>query len=159
MPPNAKQTLYNTLVDRLDALIGGEGNLIARAANTAALLFHSLPELNWAGFYFLADKQLVLGPFQGKPACLRIPLGKGVCGTAAGRRETIVVQNVREFPGHIACDCRSNSEIVVPIENHGKLIAVLDLDSPQIGRFDTDDKAGLQRVVEVFTAGIEADSA
>ncbi|MEE9603020.1 MAG: GAF domain-containing protein, partial [Thermoguttaceae bacterium] len=102
---------------------------------------------------------LVLGPFQGKPACLRIPLGKGVCGTAADKRETVVVQNVHEFPGHIACDCRSNSEIVVPIGNHGKLIAVLDLDSPQIGRFDADDKAGLQRVVEVFTAGIEADSA
>ena len=155
MPRNAKQELYDTLVSQLDALIGGEDDPIARAANTAALLYHSLPDLNWAGFYFLRDEQLVLGPFQGKPACLRITLGKGVCGTAARERRTLVVDNVHEFPGHIACDCCSKSEVVVPIIVDGNLLGVLDVDSPLLARFDTDDKAGLERIAEVFAAGVK----
>ena len=150
MPRDAKQRSYDTLAAELKALIGGEDDRTARAANTAALLFGSLPELNWAGFYFLRGEQLVLGPFQGKPACLRIPLGKGVCGTAAERRETVVVADVHQFPGHIACDSASRSEIVVPIVADGQLIGVLDLDSPLPGRFDEQDQVGLEKLVDIF---------
>ena len=124
-------------------------------ANTTALIWHSLPDLNWAGFYRLVEGALVLGPFHGRPACVRITLGKGVCGTAAARRETVLVPNVHEFPGHIVCDSDSNSEIVVPLIKDGRLLGVLDLDSPKLGRFDAVDQAGLERLIEVFVAGID----
>src|SRR5687767_4928255 len=114
------------------------------------MIYHSLPDLNWAGFYFLKGEQLVLGPFQGQPACVRIEVGKGVCGTSALKRETVIVPNVHEFPGHIACDSASNSEIVLPVINEGRLIGVLDLDSPKFARFDDEDAAGLARVVDLF---------
>ena len=142
--------LYQELAEQARALLEGETDLIANAANLAALIYHSLPDLNWAGFYFLKGEQLVLGPFQGQPACVRIEVGKGVCGTSAFKRETVIVPNVHEFPGHIACDSASNSEIVVPVINEGRLIGVLDLDSPKFARFDDEDAAGLARVVDLF---------
>jgi GAF domain-containing protein len=123
---------------------------LANAANLSALLYHSLPDLNWAGFYLLRAGELVLGPFQGKVACVRIPLGQGVCGTAAQRRETIVVPDVHAFPGHIACDAASRSEIVLPLLHNGRLSGVLDLDSPIPERFDRDDAAGLEALVDLF---------
>ncbi len=129
------------LLETLDALLAGEHDLVANAANTAALLFHTLGRVNWAGFYFLRNGELVLGPFQGRVACVRIPLGRGVCGTAAARRETIVVPDVHLFPGHIACDAASRSEIVVPLVRDGMLLGVLDIDSPVPGRFSADDTA------------------
>ena len=119
----------------------------------AALLYQALPGLNWAGFYFMRDGGLVLGPFQGKVACIRIPVGKGVCGTAAAKRETIVVPDVEKFPGHIACDHASRSEIVVPLLKEGRLFGVLDLDSPNLARFDNEDEAGLQEAVRLLLAG------
>jgi len=149
-----KIELYNRLAAQLSSLLAGERDLIANAANFAALVFHSLPDLNWAGFYFLKDDELVLGPFQGQPACVRIKLGQGVCGAAAAKRATVVVPNVHEFPGHIACDSASNSEIVVPIVKDSELIGVLDLDSPSVGRFDDDDRAGLEQLVKVFVESI-----
>jgi GAF domain-containing protein len=145
-----KQDLFDALTAQLQALLAGETNFLANSANTASLLYHSLPEINWVGFYFLKDGQLVLGPFHGRPACTRIALGKGVCGTAAAEQKTIIVPNVHEFPGHIACDCASASEIVVPIIVGHRLIGVLDVDSPTFGRFDAEDRDGLQRVVKVF---------
>jgi GAF domain-containing protein len=145
-----KAELYASLAAQLRSLLAGERDSVANMANFAALLFHSLPDLNWSGFYLLKGEQLVLGPFQGKPACIRIPLGEGVCGTAAARRETILVANVHEFPGHIACDSVSNSEIVVPVMNDDTLIGVLDLDSPSFARFDEDDAKGLNGLVEIF---------
>lgn len=149
---NSKAQLYKNLAQQLSSLLEGEEDLIANAANFSSLLFHSLPDINWAGFYFLKDRQLVLGPFQGKPACVRIELGKGVCGTAAQLEQTVVVANVHEFPGHIACDSMSNSEIVVPFTKDGRVLGVLDLDSPLIGRFDDADARGLNDVIAVFTA-------
>ena len=146
----SKLELYENLVPQLRSLLAGERDFIANAANFASLLYHSLPELNWAGFYLLKDKELVLGPFQGKPACVRIAVGKGVCGVAAAQRETVIVPNVHEFPGHIACDSASNSEIVVPLQKDGRLLGVLDLDSPQFARFDDEDAEGLNKLVEVF---------
>jgi len=146
----SKLELYQNLVQQLRSLLAGERDFIANAANFASLLYHSLPELNWAGFYLLQDKELVLGPFQGKPACVRIGVGKGVCGVAAAQRETVIVPNVHEFPGHIACDSASNSEIVVPLEKAGRLLGVLDLDSPLFARFDDEDAEGLNGLVEVF---------
>jgi len=128
--------------------------MIANAANCAALLYHALPDLNWAGFYFLKEGQLVLGPFQGSPACVRIEVGKGVCGTAAELRQTIVVDNVHEFPGHIACDSASNAEIVVPLIRDGVLLGVLDLDSPSLARFDDEDARGLNEVAEIFLSSL-----
>jgi GAF domain-containing protein len=152
----SKPELYKNLISQLGALVEQERDRIANAANTASLIFHTLPELNWAGFYFIEDDELLLGPFQGKPACTRIPVGKGACGKAARELKTIVVENVRNFPGHIACDDASNSEIVVPLLNEqGRLIGVLDLDSPLCGRFDADDRAGLEQLVEVFVAATE----
>jgi GAF domain-containing protein len=148
----SKPELYQHLAAQLRALIEGEKDFIANAANFAALLYHSLPDLNWAGLYLLKDGELVLGPFQGKPACVRIAVGKGVCGTAALLRETVVVQNVHEFPGHIACDEASNSEIVVPIINNESLFGVLDLDSPKLARFTDEDAEGLNEVVKIFVA-------
>jgi L-methionine (R)-S-oxide reductase len=150
-----KPALYAGLNQQLTALLAGERDFIANAANTAALIWHSLPDLNWAGFYRLVGGALVLGPFQGKPACVRIPLGQGVCGTAAIRGKTVLVPNVHSFPGHIACDAASNSEIVVPLIKDDRLLGVLDLDSPKPGRFDALDQEGLERLVELFVAGTD----
>jgi L-methionine (R)-S-oxide reductase len=145
-----KGETYAELAAQLRALVEGEDDLIANAANFSALLFHTLPDLNWAGFYLLKGGELVLGPFQGKPACVRIPVGGGVCGTAAAARRTVLVANVHEFPGHIACDSASNSEIVVPLIKGEELYGVLDLDSPSLGRFDEEDAEGLELLVEIF---------
>ena len=142
-----KPALYQELVRELAALIDGEDDTIANLANASALLYQSLPDLNWAGFYLLKNGGLIVGPFQGKPACVRIAIGKGVCGTAAQRRETVLVTDAHEFPGHIACDAASNSEIVVPMIRNGELLGVLDLDSPKRARFDADDQAGLEKFV------------
>ncbi|WP_156257008.1 GAF domain-containing protein [Sandarakinorhabdus oryzae] len=139
-----KPDQYAQLNQQLALLIGDERDFVANMANMAALLFHQLPDLNWAGFYLMKEGELVLGPFQGKPACIRIPLGRGVCGTAAATRETQVVPDVHAFPGHIACDADSRSEIVVPLIKDGVVVGVLDLDSPRPGRFDEDDRAGLE---------------
>lgn len=147
-PPTSKADLYAQLGRSLRALIEGEGDLIANLANTSSLLYHSLPDINWVGFYLLKQGELVVGPFQGKPACVRIPLGKGVCGAAAARRTTIVVPNVHEFDGHIACDSASNSEIVVPMLRGAHLMGVLDVDSPKLARFDEEDRVGLESIVE-----------
>ena len=130
----------DALLETLEAVFSGERDLIANAANMAALLFQTLPDVNWAGFYFLRDADLVLGPFQGRVACVRIPLGRGVCGTAAQERRTIVVPDVHEFPGHIACDAASRSEIVVPLLQGDTLLGVLDIDSPIVDRFSDDDR-------------------
>jgi L-methionine (R)-S-oxide reductase len=150
-----KAERYRELNSQLAALLTGESDGLANAANTAALLWQGLPDLNWAGFYFLRDGELVLGPFQGKVACVRIALGRGVCGTAAQKRETIVVPDVEKFPGHIACDHASRSEIVVPLIKDGKLIGVLDLDSPIADRFDEADAAGLAATAKIFLDGSE----
>ena len=147
---SSKPELYKQLVAELAALIEGEPDATANFANAAALLYHSLPQLNWSGFYLLKGGELVVGPFQGRPACVRIPLGKGVCGTAAANRRSIVVPNVHEFSGHIACDSASNSEIVVPMLKGNELVGVLDLDSPQFSRFDEQDREGLEAVVRVL---------
>jgi GAF domain-containing protein len=150
-----KQEAYASLAAQLRSLFADERDLIANAANLSSLLYHSLPDLNWTGFYLLKGDELVLGPFQGKPACVRIGLGSGVCGTAAQRRETIMVDNVHDFPGHIACDSASNSEIVVPLVVGERLIGVLDLDSPSLSRFDDIDAAGLNELVEIFVGATD----
>src|SRR6185369_6224048 len=139
----SKADLYRELAGQLSGLLAGERDLIANAANFSSLIFQSLPDLNWAGFYFAKDGELVLGPFQGQPACVRIKFGQGVCGAGAAKCETVIVPNVHEFPGHIACDSASNSEIVVPLLKNGKLLGVLDLDSPVVARFDAEDAHGL----------------
>ena len=149
-----KEDLYATLARQLRVLLAGEHDFIANAANCSALLYHSLPDVNWVGFYLYKEGELVLGPFQGHPACVRIALGKGVCGTAAELKQTLVVENVHEFPGHIACDSASNSEIVVPLIKRGRLIGVLDLDSPSLARFDDEDARGLNSVAEIFVAAL-----
>jgi L-methionine (R)-S-oxide reductase len=145
-----KPELYDGLASELAALIAGEPDLVANAANMAALVYHALPEINWAGFYFTRDRQLVLGPFQGKPACIRIPWGDGVCGAAAARGASIVVPDVDAFPGHIACDTASRAELVVPLLAAGRVVGVFDLDSPRLGRFDDDDRIGCEKLVAVF---------
>ncbi len=150
-----KRATYSLLGKQLEALLHGERDFIANCANTAALLWHSLPDLNWAGFYRLAGDELILGPFQGKPACVRIRMGKGVCGTAAATRKPVLVPNVHEFPGHIACDHASNSEIVIPLVKNGDLLGVLDLDSPKLARFDALDQAGLENCLAVLLAASE----
>jgi L-methionine (R)-S-oxide reductase len=147
-----KRGAYDELVDQLSAMIAGESDLVANTANMAALIYHGLPELNWAGLYFARDGELVLGPFQGRPACVRIAWGKGACGTAASRGKAIVVPDVDEFPGHIACDAASRSELVVPLVAGGRVVGVLDLDSPRRGRFDDEDRAGCERLVSVLLA-------
>ncbi|UCD91518.1 MAG: GAF domain-containing protein [Desulfobacterales bacterium] len=134
----------------MERLLSDERDFIANAANFCSLIYYTLPDLNWAGWYIYKDGELVLGPFQGKPACVRIALGKGVCGSAAKAKKTIVVENVHEFPGHIACDPRSKSEIVIPILKENELIGVLDLDSPIQNRFDSDDQFGLETLVKCF---------
>jgi L-methionine (R)-S-oxide reductase len=153
-----KTELYSQLATQLRALLEGETDFIANAANFSSLLYHSLPDVNWAGLYLLKDGELVLGPFQGRPACVRIATGKGVCGTAAEQRQTILVDNVHEFPGHIACDSASNSEIVVPLIAHDQLLGVLDLDSPLFGRFDDEDAKGLNELAEVFVDAVHKAS-
>ncbi|SAL41052.1 GAF domain-containing protein [Caballeronia telluris] len=151
-----KPAFYDELAMQARALFAGESNRIANAANFSALLYHALPDLNWAGFYFMTDGELVVGPFQGKPACVRIALGRGVCGRAAQTRETQLVPDVRAFPDHIACDAASRSEIVVPLQTSaGELIGVLDIDSPQLARFDDEDRQGLEALARLFVASIE----
>jgi L-methionine (R)-S-oxide reductase len=147
-----KAEAYAALEIQLRALLHGENDFIANCANTAALLWHSLPDLNWAGFYRLVDDELVLGPFLGKPACVRIKIGNGVCGTAAAQRKIILVPDVEKFPGHIACDAASRSEIVVPLVKAGRLLGVLDLDSPKLNRFDAQDKTGLEKIAAILVA-------
>jgi L-methionine (R)-S-oxide reductase len=150
-----KRAAYDALVRDLSHLLEGERDLVANAAQTAALVGHALPDLNWAGFYFLKDGELVVGPFQGLPACVRIALDRGVCGAAASRRASIVVPDVHAFPGHIACDARSRSELVVPILAGGTLRGVFDMDSPTPARFDDRDREGVERLVEVFAAATD----
>lgn len=147
-----KPAFYQACQRQLAAVLHGESDWVANLAQASALLMQVLPDLNWAGFYLLRGEELVLGPFQGKVACVRIPLGKGVCGTAAARRATVVVPDVHAFPGHIACDSASNSEIVVPLLKDGRLLGVLDLDSPKKGRFDADDARGLEQAVAIILA-------
>ena len=145
-----KPELYRDLSRQLSALLAGERDLIANAANTAALIYHGLPDLNWAGFYFRAGVELVLGPFQGKSACVRIPIGTGVCGTAAERAETVLVPDVHDFSGHIACDPNSRSELVVPLVDADTVLGVLDLDSPLLARFDEIDREGCEQLATLF---------
>ncbi|HWB10891.1 MAG TPA: GAF domain-containing protein [Pirellulales bacterium] len=152
---NEPTTLWTKLLADQRALVGDEGDFLANMANCAALLFYGLDDVNWAGFYLLKQGQLVLGPFQGRPACVRIDLGRGVCGTAAARRETIVVRDVHRFEGHIACDERSRSEVVVPLMAQENLLGVLDLDSPRLGRFDSEDARGLEEFVRVLLTSSE----
>jgi L-methionine (R)-S-oxide reductase len=147
-----KAKLYREIAEQLAALLAGEANLIANAANAAALIYHGLPDLNWVGFYFSDGGELVLGPFQGRPACVRMPIGKGVCGAAAARAETVLVPDVHEFPGHIACDPVSRSELVVPLIKADGVLGVLDLDSPLLARFDEVDRAGCEQLVAQFLA-------
>jgi len=149
-----KPRLYEELAVQASAMLEGEKDPVANAANLASLIWHILPDLNWAGFYFLKDRELVVGPFQGKPACVRIALGKGVCGTAAAKRATVVVPNVHEFDGHIFCDSSSNSEIVVPLLDGSRLLGVLDLDSPKLARFDDADRAGLELIAAIWVKSL-----
>lgn len=153
----SKAELYQGLLDAATALLEGELDHIANAANLSAAIFHTLPDLNWAGFYFFDGRELVVGPFQGKPACVRIALDRGVCGAAARTREIQIVADVHAFPGHIACDSASNSEIVLPLVSAtGQLVGVLDLDSPLHGRFDLADAKGLQKVADLYVASLRA---
>lgn len=151
----SKSEFYRQLAAQLSSLLAGERDLIANAANFASVIFHALPDLNWAGFYFLKSDELVLGPFQGRPACVRIAMGQGVCGAAAAKCVTTIVPNVHEFSGHIACDSASNSEIVVPLMKEGRLIGVFDLDSPSLGRFDNEDGIGLNQLLSVLIESSE----
>ena len=151
----SKREHYADLVQQARGILAGERDLIANAANFGALIYHSLPQLNWAGFYLYDGTELVVGPFQGKPACIRIALGRGVCGTAAQTRETQLVRDVNAFAGHIACDAASQSEIVVPLINaDGSLLGVWDVDSPLVGRFDEDDHHGMAALCEAFMASL-----
>ncbi|MBB3588349.1 GAF domain-containing protein [Sphingomonas sp. BK481] len=150
----SKAELYRDLLAALDALTVDERDPIANMANAAALVWEYLPDLNWAGFYRAVEGELVLGPFQGKVACIRIAMGKGVCGTAAAERTTLLVEDVHAFPGHIACDAASRSELVVPVVSDGRLIGVLDLDSPEPARFDAEDAAGCEALVALLASRI-----
>jgi len=147
-----KQEFYRELAAQLEALLAGESDPIANAANTSALLFQMMPDLNWAGFYIMRSGELVLGPFQGKPACVRIPVGKGVCGAAVAQGKSMLVEDVHAFPGHIACDAASRSELVVPLHGRDGVIGVIDLDSPSPARFDADDQAGIERIAAIWLA-------
>ncbi|MGN6327628.1 MAG: GAF domain-containing protein [Rhodanobacter sp.] len=151
----SKREHYDDLVSQARGLLAGERDLVANAANFSALIYHSLPDINWAGFYLYDGNELVVGPFQGKPACIRIALGRGVCGTAAQTRETQLVADVNAFDGHIACDAASQSEIVVPlVRPDGRLLGVWDVDSPHTHRFDEDDRAGMQALCAVFMESV-----
>ena len=149
-PDLPKPELYRQLYDAAEALTAGEPDGVANMANVAALMWEFLPTLNWAGFYRLVERELVLGPFAGRPACIRIPLGRGVCGAAAQSGETQLVEDVHAFPGHIACDAASRSELVVPVARDGTTIAVIDLDSPERARFDSEDAAGIERLATLL---------
>ncbi len=151
-PDGAKTEVYAELASQLRGLLEGERDAIANAANTAAQIAWGLADLNWAGFYIMRGGELVLGPFVGKPACVRIAVGKGVCGAAVARRETMLVEDVHAFPGHIACDAASRSELVVPIIRGGEVVGVLDLDSPLPGRFDLEDQMGCEALVKIYAA-------
>jgi len=152
---DSKPELYAELAQQARGLLHGETNLIANAANFAALVYHALPDINWCGFYFHDGNELVVGPFQGKPACVRIAIGRGVCGTAAAARATQLVRDVNKHPDHIACDAASQSEIVVPlIRADGSLLGVWDVDSPHVARFDEDDRAGMEALCKVFMAAL-----
>ena len=153
-PNQPKPELYRELAEAAQAIVHGEPDTVANMANLSALIWQFLPQLNWAGFYRKVDGELVLGLFQGKAACIRIPLGQGVCGTAAASGETQLVPDVHAFPGHIACDAASASELVVPVMRDGKVIAVIDLDSPQLGRFDAEDAAGIEALARVIATAI-----
>lgn len=155
----SKVDFYASFNRQLAAVLQGERDWVCNLAQTSALLMQLLPDLNWAGFYLLKQDELVLGPFQGKVACVRIKVGSGVCGTAAAQRATVVVPDVHQFPGHIACDSASNSEIVVPLLHHGRLLGVLDLDSPKFSRFDTEDAAGLEESMRLLLAASDSSSA
>jgi L-methionine (R)-S-oxide reductase len=146
----SKSEQYAELAEQARGLLHGEPDRIANAANFSALVYDALDDLNWAGFYFFDGRELVVGPFQGKPACVRIALDKGVCGAAAATRKTQVVRDVHAFPGHITCDAASQSEIVVPLVLDGELIGVFDVDSPKIGRFDDDDRAGMEQLAKIY---------
>jgi L-methionine (R)-S-oxide reductase len=152
-PSGTTREIYRELCLQARGLFEGERDAIANAANLTALLYGGLADVNWAGFYFLKAEELVLGPFQGQPACVRIPVGKGVCGTAAHRREAVVVPDVETFPGHIACDVASRSEVVVPLLKNGRLLGVLDLDSPRRNRFNDDDRSGLETLAALWVEG------
>lgn len=153
-PNLPKPELYRELVGAARAIVDGEPDAVANMANLSALIWQFLPQLNWAGFYRMVDGELVLGPFQGKAACIRIPLGQGVCGTAAANGETQLVPDVHAFPGHIACDAASASELVVPVMRDGQVIAVIDLDSPVLNRFDADDAEGIEALAHAIAAAI-----
>lgn len=148
--------VYAGLAEDLRALLHGERDPIANAANLSSLVYHTLPDINWVGFYLLKAGELVLGPFHGKPACVRIALGRGVCGTAAARRASIVVPDVDAFPGHIACDSASRSELVVPLIKDGQLLGVLDLDSPSLSRFDDTDRQGCETLAAIYLDSIDS---
>jgi L-methionine (R)-S-oxide reductase len=147
---NSKVDLYGDIHDQARGLFEGERDAIANAANLASLIWHTVPDLNWSGFYLFDGKELVLGPFMGKPACVRIPLTRGVCGAAGRTRQTQLVKNVHDFPGHIACDSASNSEIVVPLVYQDRLIGVLDIDSPKLARFDEEDQSGFEALAALY---------
>ena len=149
----SKDVFYELLIKQAKAIVEDESDFIANMANISALLFYSMENINWAGFYLLREKgELVLGPFQGKPACVRIKVGNGVCGTAVDQRETLIVPDVHKFPGHIPCDSASNSEIVVPMLKNQQILGVLDIDSPKFNRFNTTDQQGLEKIVETLLA-------
>lgn len=145
-----KQQHYSVLAQQVEAIVAGEQDLVANMANISAILYWALDNVNWVGFYFVKEAQLVLGPFHGQPACIRIPIGKGVCGTAVSENKIQLIDDVHQFSGHIACDAASNSEIVLPIRLNNQIIAVLDIDSPDIGRFDLDDKSGLSQIIQIL---------
>ncbi len=151
-----KQQFYKTLISQAESLLADEHDTIANMANISALLFNQLDDVNWAGFYLYKDDQLVLGPFQGQPACIRIPMGQGVCGTAAATRETQRVDDVHAFDGHIACDAASNSEIVIPLIQDDTLLGVLDIDSPNLSRFDSDDEQGLSAIAALLVQSLNS---
>jgi L-methionine (R)-S-oxide reductase len=151
----SKAEIHDELARQTRGLLDGERDLVANAANVAALIWELVPDLNWSGFYFMKGGELVLGPFQGKPACVRIAVGKGVCGTAVQRRASVLVPDVHAFPGHIPCDSASNSELVVPLIKNGAVLGVLDLDSPSLGRFDEDDRAAFERLAAFFVSATD----
>ena len=153
-PNQPKPELYRELAEAAQAIVHGEPDAVANMANLSALIWQFVPRLNWAGFYRMVDGELVLGPFQGKPACIRIPLGKGVCGAAAQSGETQLVPDVHAFPGHIVCDGASASELVVPVRRDGRVIAVIDLDSPEPARFDAEDAAGIEALAQAIAGAI-----